>query len=279
MSKPSGHASPTTVVAVVLSFTFTALTCVLLRLWTRLGIVHQAGWDDFVVTLAMAFTTVFTICILNQVHFGLGRHQSSLTEVQERRLLIWFWISVWNYYFGLGLAKLSIVLQCLRIFGHIPKFRKISIVLFGIMFVFMWWTVLATMFMCTPVSHFWEPEKKGGKCLPRLPLWFFNSSFNIATDIATALLPLPVTKSLNLPKRQRYILMSVFGLGGIICLISIIRFHSLYAIAISDDPSWDNPLAALWAVLEATVGIIASCLPTLKGLRVLEEEEEEEMWS
>lgn len=60
--------------------------------------------------------------------------------------------------------------------------------------------------------------------------------------------------------------MSVFGLGGIICLISIIRFHSLYAIAISDDPSWDNPLAALWAVLEATVGIIASCLPTLKGL-------------
>lgn len=95
---------------------------------------------------------------------------------------------------------------------------------------------------------------------------FFNSSFNIATDIATALLPLPVTKSLNLPKRQRYILMSVFGLGGIICLISIIRFHSLYAIAISDDPSWDNPLAALWAVLEATVGIIASCLPTLKGL-------------
>lgn len=80
-------------------------------------------------------------------------------------------ISVWNYYFGLGLAKLSIVLQCLRIFGHIPKFRKISIVLFGVMFVFMWWTVLATMFMCTPVSHFWEPEKKGGKCLPRLPLW------------------------------------------------------------------------------------------------------------
>lgn len=73
-------------------------------------------------------------------------------------------------------------------------------------------------------------------------------------------------KSLNLPRRQRYVLMSVFGLGGIICLMSIIRFHSLYAIAVSDDPSWDNPLAALWAVLEATVGIIASCLPTMKGL-------------
>lgn len=46
------------------------------------------------------------------------------------------------------------------------------------------------------------------------------------------------------------------------------RFHSLYAIAISDDPSWDNPLAALWATLEVNVGIIASCLPTLKGLCV-----------
>lgn len=60
--------------------------------------------------------------------------------------------------------------------------------------------------------------------------------------------------------------MAVFGLGRAVCAVSFIRFYALYAIAISKDPSWDNPLAALYANLEATVGIIASCLPTLKGL-------------
>lgn len=38
---------------------------------------------------------------------------------------------------------------------------------------------------------------------------------NIATDIAIGLLPLPVLKQLQLPKRQRIALMVVFGLGGL----------------------------------------------------------------
>lgn len=95
---------------------------------------------------------------------------------------------------------------------------------------------------------------------------FFNSSFNILTDILTALLPLPVINSLHLPRRQRRMLMAVLGLGGAICVVSLIRFYALYAVAVTRDPAWDNPQAALYANLEATTGIVASCLPTLKGL-------------
>lgn len=88
---------------------------------------------------------------------------------------------------------------------------------------------------------------------------------NILTDIATTVLPLPVLKELNLPKRQRYILMVVFGMGGVVCLISVLRLSSLYAISVSTDVSWDNPLAAIWSSCEVNVGILCSCLPTLKG--------------
>lgn len=88
---------------------------------------------------------------------------------------------------------------------------------------------------------------------------------NIITDIATTILPLPVLKSLNLPKRQRYVLMFVFGMGGVVCVISVLRLSSLYTISISTDVSWDNPLAAIWSSCEVNVGILCSCLPTLKG--------------
>lgn len=43
---------------------------------------------------------------------------------------------------------------------------------------------------------------------------FANASVNIITDVCTAILPLPVLKRLNLPKRQKIVLMVVFGLGG-----------------------------------------------------------------
>lgn len=94
---------------------------------------------------------------------------------------------------------------------------------------------------------------------------FSNAAMNIVTDTATTVLPLPVLKSLNLPKRQRYILMVVFGMGGVVCIISIMRLSALYAISVSNDVSWDNPLAAIWSSLEVNVGIVCSCIPTLKG--------------
>ena len=77
--------------------------------------------------------------------------------------------------------------------------------------------------------------------------------------------------------------MAVFALGGLYvdrhhwlqskpwltgfstCIISILRLQSLYVVSISLDITWDNPLPAIWSSTETNVGIICSCLPTLKG--------------
>lgn len=95
-------------------------------------------------------------------------------------------------------------------------------------------------------------------------LRFVNAGLNIFTDVAIAILPLPVIKSLNLPKRPKLALMFIFCLGGITCIVSLLRLQSLHAVSVSQDISWDNPMAALWSNLEVNIGIICSCLPTLK---------------
>lgn len=43
------------------------------------------------------------------VYYGLGRHMNTISKHDLEMLCLWLWISVWNYYIGLGLAKLSIV--------------------------------------------------------------------------------------------------------------------------------------------------------------------------
>jgi hypothetical protein len=50
------------------------------------------------------------------------------------------------------------------------------------------------------------------------------------------------------------------------CIVSILRLTSLYAVSNAKDQTRENGQTALWSVLEINIGILCSCLPTLKGL-------------
>lgn len=56
--------------------------------------------------------------------------------------------------------------------------------------------------------------------------------------------------------------MAVFALGGSVCLISIIRLYSLYAVTHNHDDTWEDPQASVYSSIETLVAIIAGCLPT-----------------
>ncbi|PPJ60778.1 hypothetical protein CBER1_02345 [Cercospora berteroae] len=261
----SGHTSGENVVIVVTLFTVIAVLCCILRLWTRLRISRQAGIDDALAGVAACLNILVNACMCMQVRYGMGRHMDSLTPNELVHSLIWFYVSIPAYIGSLGIIKLSIVYQCLRVFGHIDWFRKASIFMIALLAIFTTWSIFISLFLCRPVNHFWYP-KRPGKCLNKLAIWFFIAIFSIITDIMTAILPVTVVRSLKLPRRQRILHSCVFALGGIVCIISLIRFHALYAIAKSTDPSYDNPLAALWATMEINIGLIACSLPVLKGL-------------
>lgn len=51
-----------------------------------------------------------------------------------------------------------------------------------------------------------------------------------------------------------------------VCIVSIYRLFTLRSGVISDDPTWDNVSAAIWSMVELSVSIIASTLPTLRPL-------------
>jgi hypothetical protein len=65
------------------------------------------------------------------------------------------------------------------------------------------------------VPFFWNKGIHGGHCINLMAFWFSNASFNILSDIAIIILPIPVLKDLNLPKKQKYGLILVFIMGGL----------------------------------------------------------------
>lgn len=109
------------------------------------------------------------------------------------------------------ILKISILLQVRRIFQN-PLMQKITF--FGLMFETAWAVTLSVLLplVCTPVDAFWDTSVQG-KCLNQLAIWYVMAAINLVTDFVVFSLPLPVVKSLQLPKRQKIMLMGVFCLG------------------------------------------------------------------
>ncbi|ORY11593.1 hypothetical protein BCR34DRAFT_447226, partial [Clohesyomyces aquaticus] len=261
MASPSGNR----VIAVTEAFTVVAGAVVFLRLFTRLFVLRNAAFEDACITFAMAFSVGLTITIAEQVRNGMGMHISSLRPSMVVDSQKAFWASIWIYNLSLTFTKLSILVQFLRIFPT-HRFRLTCFSLAAFVAAYGTWTFFGSVFMCTPIEFFWNKSIKGGSCLNQFVVWFLNAGVNIAQDIAIIILPIPVLRSLNIPKAQKRALIGIFALGAFVTLISIIRLQTLVRISNSKDPTFDNPPAATFSAVETNVGIVTACLPSLRPL-------------
>jgi hypothetical protein len=70
-----------------------------------------------------------------------------------------------------------------------------------------------SMLQCIPLKAVWDPRVKA-KCINReVEVWYMSSVFNIVTDFAILILPLPIILKLQLPWSHRIVLLFVFLLG------------------------------------------------------------------
>lgn len=104
------------------------------------------------------------------------------------------------------------LLQYRRIFPT-KKFQLANWLTMAVVVAYTIWTVFSSIFSCTPVRAFWTHEKS--TCLNQFAVWFTNAAINILTDFAIILLPIPVIQKLNLGKRQKIGLISIFAVGGL----------------------------------------------------------------
>ncbi|OAG04340.1 uncharacterized protein CC84DRAFT_1120685, partial [Paraphaeosphaeria sporulosa] len=246
------------------AFTGIAAVLVILRLYTRFFLIRCPGLEDYMITIAMASSIGLTICIALQVHWGMGQHVTEIDPDNTVKTLKAFWASLITYNLVLTTTKISILLQYRRVFTtkwvQIACWANLAFVI-----GFSLWAMLGSIFACVPVQAFWT-EQPGARCINKFAMFFTNAGVNIFQDFLIFLLPIPVVQGLNLNKRQKIALIGIFAVGGFVCIVSILRLHSLVAISGSRDQTYDNAPAATWSSVEANVGIICSCLPLMRPL-------------
>ncbi|GME28975.1 hypothetical protein GTA08_BOTSDO12777 [Neofusicoccum parvum] len=223
------------------------------------------GWDDSFVALSWVVSIPLTISIYFEGKHGMGRHAADLPVEELVEQTRWFWVSIWLYVTALGLSKISILMQYLRIF--IAR-RTVVAIWICLAFVAAYTVqgIFVGIFQCTPPIAFWD-RSVTGFCIDQVPYFFIAAGLNIATDFAVILIPVPALRTLHVSRSRKIGLFLVFAMGGFGCVISLIRIHALAELkplVESGDVSFGNSISAMWSVVEVHICIMCACLPSLR---------------
>ncbi|CAL3970987.1 unnamed protein product [Diplocarpon coronariae] len=225
-------------------------------------------------TLVVAARLVARLCYFRAGGITTGRRPvssnrsrpspSSVWTAMRREHVCYFWLTLIFYNMTLVFAKASVVLQYLRVFYHR---RTRYACLAAITFLGLSGTqlLLTSIWSCVPIAAYWDASIQG-RCIEKKPLWLFNAGMNIFTELMVLIIPMPALSTLNLPLKQRVGLMFVFALGGFVCIVSVLRLHSIYVASVSVDVPWDTIATSEWSNLEGAVGVICASLPPITSL-------------
>ncbi|EXK77102.1 hypothetical protein FOQG_18184 [Fusarium oxysporum f. sp. raphani 54005] len=250
--------------AILITFSILSAISVTLRIYVRYKVLRSLGWDDRVMAAAQLLAIGSAVAIGLENNYGLGHHTWEQSKENYVTYMKAFYASVIVYNVAMCLVKIGILLQYRRVFA-IPILQAFTF--YGLVIMATWTITIALLnaLICVPVAKFWNSTMPG-HCIDPLTVWYVMAGFNLVTDITVICMPLPVIGSLNLPRRQKIMLLAIFSIGFLTCAISIYRIHTLKTAASTKDPNWDNVDAAIWSYLEVTLAIITSCLPTLRPL-------------
>ncbi|KAL8383650.1 hypothetical protein RB595_010719 [Gaeumannomyces hyphopodioides] len=250
-------------IGIAVSFLVATVFFSSLRFYTRAKILKAIGKDDWAVLIATVFAVAYSIAVCFEVKYGMGRHVDNVTEAEMVEQMKFLMFAIYAYNLGMHSVKLGFLLQYRRIFQS----KAIQTICFWLIIYICFWGVLQaalSSFTCIPVAVIYPSI--AGTCVNTLVIWYLTAGMSMATDFAIFCIPLPSVWKLQLPPKQRIIVIGIFSLGFCVCIVSVYRIFTLEGAAGSHDPTWDNIGAAIWTNVELGVSIIVSSLPTLRPL-------------
>lgn len=127
---------------------------------------------------------------------------------------------------------------------------------------------LSTEWLNRPPSHYWlvtfssQPE-----CINETVHVIFAGSLNTLSDLFVALFPIPQILKLQIPRRQRLIVIFLFAAGLLVCVAGAVRTYYTYVELTSTDETWDNYYVWISSSVELYIGIVCTSFQYLLAQR------------
>ncbi|KAF1925035.1 uncharacterized protein M421DRAFT_267456 [Didymella exigua CBS 183.55] len=169
------------------------------------------------------------------------------------------------YQLAINLVKVTIITQYLRVFAQVPYVRFSCYALFAVVLGATTWGVFGTIFLCNPIRTYWDVTVEG-RCMNTERHFWSTSVMGIIIDWALWLLPMPVVGKLRLPVHQKRGLWVVFGLGGFVCAVGILRLTLVEKALHEGMIIQSGTYAVVWSTIELNVAIACASLVVMRPL-------------
>ncbi|KAF2768612.1 hypothetical protein EJ03DRAFT_328099 [Teratosphaeria nubilosa] len=275
-----------TIVIVAIVFVLLASIVFYFRLtWRWAHGLH--GLDDLMCLFAYLTLAVETTIVCVAAYYGFGRHRPFIEATLLKASFCFYIYQIFYKILGM-FTKLTFLVMYLRIFGtrENKKFRIFTWCMVGVVSVGSLVFAVVSVWQCTPVKRAWD-KSVSGHCVDNMAFWYSHAGWNTACDcvVSTAtvqtsgfaltarqiyIMPIPMIRTLNMPKRQMWGLVSVFLLGAFAIAASIVRMAVLEGSASATDQTSDitpcqgSSVALYWTQIEACTSVICCCLPALR---------------
>lgn len=126
------------------------------------------------------------------------------------------WVSELFFTWSLTLTKLSLCFFYLRLLGNSNTHygRRLLYVCISVVTLWALGFTAAIVAQCNPIKAVWTINYPGEKCLHIKAGVIAHATLDICTDFFIYILPIPKVLSLQLPRRQKHLLVGLFAVGG-----------------------------------------------------------------
>ncbi|EAA33354.2 hypothetical protein GE21DRAFT_5928 [Neurospora crassa] len=253
--------------AITVMWVMVALTalCVSLRLYVRMLLVANTGYDDHVYVLAFILLVGYTICCTIAAHYGFGQNMWDIPPEDVPGAIMWEAIGQCFAVIGMALAKWSLGLFLLRLVTQ--TWHKVSIWLMmgslmgasiSVCFVF--------MLQCSPPAYLWDRSIPGGHCdLNATPVSLTLTTLCVIADFFFALMPWIFLWKLNMNQREKMIIAISMSLGVIAGACGIKRTLQVPNLS-TNNYSHDTVGLIVWSSAEIAITMICIGIPVCRPL-------------
>ncbi|KAF4245624.1 hypothetical protein CNMCM6805_003568 [Aspergillus fumigatiaffinis] len=257
LKTPDPHSQVPRVIAICLVFTIVAFLAVLLRLYVRVYTKRAGGVDDYAALFSSILALAYGAITIAQSRWGLGLNAEYFPKENVVPFSRVQYAGGPVYTLALLGFKVSLLASYLRIGGFVKAYRIVIIAVIVACVCNQLTFTFVLCFACRPIARQWDMSIQGS-CIDTVSSYYALAGTSLAFDCIIIALPLPVLITLRLQRRQKAALVAVFALGFFVTIIQIIRIFTIKDLKTYTD---SQPIV-LWSVIEISLGVIISCIPS-----------------
>ncbi|KAI1437791.1 hypothetical protein GGR50DRAFT_706853 [Xylaria sp. CBS 124048] len=256
------------VVSVAIIGTFCAALAIGLRMWVRRTQRVAIMLDDYLIAVSLIFVIGTLIVTMMGVKAGAGRRIWSLDPSDVASVFRLLFAYTFIYAACVSLTRLSILYFYYRIFERGSPWFRLSLYIASFSTVaYVITAYVGAVFLCRPIPFFWTQYDGGkGRCINTFAFYFYMTVVNTVLDICVLLIPIREISLLQMSREKKISLCAVMGLGGIVCIVSVVKIWAFFQFSVVVDVVFAQADTFLLSSAEPAFGIVSACLPILRPL-------------